>query len=91
MTAKNINFYSELVIATVLSIVAANAWTILLSTSLNKFFPGSLTVDLLTAVIITIVAVTVLFFVFSKEQSPFAEKVKKENMKKPRHFVYSDF
>ena len=71
MPIRNINFYSELVIATVLSIVAANAWTMTLKSVLNAYFPGNVTVDLITAIIITFIAVIILFFVFSNSDSPF--------------------
>jgi len=57
MPRRNFQFYAELVLVTVLSLVAANAWVRWMSQSLNRFFPASLKVDFIVAVVMTIVAV----------------------------------
>jgi len=66
---RSLKFYSELVLVTVLSLVAANTWIRLLTKSLDRYFPGSLIVDFLVAVIATIFAIYILNMVFKKEES----------------------
>lgn len=65
MPRRNFQFYAELVLVTVLSLVAANAWVRWISQSLNYFFPGSLKVDFIVAIVMTAVAVWVLHLIFS--------------------------
>ena len=65
---RNISFYSELVIVTVLSLVAANIWIRWLTTGLNRYFPGSLMVDFIVAIIMTIVAIVALHIAFSNDE-----------------------
>lgn len=65
MPQRDIKFYGELVVATVLSLVAANAWIRWISQSLNHFFPGSLKIDFFVAIITTVLAVVILSSVFS--------------------------
>jgi hypothetical protein len=74
MPERNLRFYSELVIVTVLSLVAANAWVRLLTQTLNRYYPGSLIVDLLVAIIITAVAVFVLHTFFSDRNNASTDK-----------------
>lgn len=69
MPTRNIKFYSELVLVTVLSLIAANAWVRLLMGSLQRFFPNSLTADFFAAVVMTFVAVVVLHLIFSKQNT----------------------
>lgn len=59
-----------MVLVTVLSLIAANAWVRWMSQSLNRFFPGSLKVDFIVAVVMTIVAVWVLHMIFSDREYP---------------------
>ena len=65
---RNISFYSELVIVTVLSLVAANVWIRWLTTGLNRYFPGSLTVDFIVGIIMTIIAIVALHVAFSSDE-----------------------
>ena len=93
MPQRNIKFYSEVVLVTVLSLVAANAWVRWMSQSLNYDYPKSLKVDFIVAVVTTCVAVWILHAVFAEkkngEKSPYEEK----NGRRPevRHDVYSTY
>lgn len=87
MARRDFKFYSELVLVTVLSLVAANAWVRWMNQSLNYFYPKSLRVDFIVAVVMTCVAVWVLHVTFSEEPSNSSED---EKSKQPgiRHDLY---
>ena len=70
MPRRSFQFYAELVLVTILSLVAANAWVRWMIQSLDRFFPGSLKVDFIVAVVMTIVAVWVLHMIFSDKEYP---------------------
>lgn len=83
MPRRNLQFYSELVIVTVLSLVAANSWIRWITQTLNHFYPGSLRVDFFVALLTTILAVVILNSIFAdaddaddkkKFKSPFQSK-----------------
>lgn len=88
MARRNLQFYSELVLVTVLSLIAANAWVRWITQTLNYFFPGSLRVDFITAVITTILAVWILHMVFSEEKSE-EQKSEEEGLTDLQHRLYS--
>jgi hypothetical protein len=60
MSKKDTRVYSEVVVITIVSLVAANAWIRWLSATLNEFYPGSLKADFFVSVIITIAAIFLL-------------------------------
>ncbi len=62
--AGSTRFYSELVVVTVMSYVAASSWRIVLSEILDRYAPSSLVADLLVAVITTLIAILVLSQMF---------------------------
>jgi heme/copper-type cytochrome/quinol oxidase subunit 2 len=77
MASRNLTYYSEIVLVTVLSLVAANGWTKILSTLMDRHCKESLLSEIIIAVIVTFVAVLVLWFVFSWKRSQAIENDKK--------------
>jgi hypothetical protein len=73
MPDKNFNFYLEIVVVTVLSLVAANAWTKILYEVLDRYYPNSITTTLIIAIAITAIAIGILYLAFSKKDSPYLE------------------
>jgi len=74
MPGRDFKFYTELVLVTVLSLVAANAWIRVLKQILNHYYPNSITVDVITAIVMTGIAIGILHMIFSKKESPYQEK-----------------
>lgn len=64
---KDLHFYTELVVVTVLSLVAAKAWFHWFIRALNKYAGTSLLVDFIAALILTGVAIFGLHFLFSRK------------------------
>jgi membrane protein implicated in regulation of membrane protease activity len=77
MAVRDFQFYSELVLVTVLSIFAANMWVRWMSQTLTQYFPGNLHVDLVVAIVSTAVAILILYYMFSDREKGI-EKVKEE-------------
>lgn len=92
MSERNMMFYSEVVLVTVLSLVAANAWIRWMSDSLNYYYPKSIKVDFIVAVITTCVAVWILHAMFAKEKET-KGRCEEKNNKRPevRHDIYSTY
>lgn len=90
MPRRNLQFYTELVVVTVLSLVAANSWIRLVTEGLNRFYPGSLKVDFFVAVITTLIAVMVLNAIFADDKSN-KERDPESDADRPglRHSVYA--
>jgi hypothetical protein len=74
MTVRNFQFYSELVLVTVLSIFAANMWVRWMTQILNDFFPDHLGVDLIVAIVSTLVAIVILYYMFSDRKEDKTEE-----------------
>lgn len=58
-------FYFEAIMVTVLSLAAANLWIQGISKTIEHFFPNSLVMEYLCALLITIAAVLILIIIFS--------------------------
>nr|QBK86530.1 MAG: hypothetical protein LCMAC102_03250 [Marseillevirus LCMAC102] len=84
---RNLHFYTELVLVTVLSLIAANSWVRFLSQTLDYYFPRSLVVDLIVSIIMTIVAIYVLHLVFSARFADEKEDSSKQ-IAESRHKLY---
>ena len=90
MATRNFQFYAELVFVTVLSLLAANMWMRFISQTLNRYFPGNLGVDAISAVVVTVLAVVILHLMFSKRKTPKDSEHYDSEEKRPevRHPVY---
>jgi len=67
MTEKSLQFYTELVLVTVLSLVAAKAWYHWFIRFLNSYIGKSVHVDFLAAIILTVIAIFGLHILFAKK------------------------
>lgn len=85
MARRNLQFYSELVIVTVLSLVAANSWIRWITQTLNHFYPGSLRVDFFVALLTTILAVVILNSIFADDDTEDRPKIKSPFKSKSEH------
>jgi len=73
MVKKDSKFYIELIIVTILSLVAANAWIRWLTSTLNYYFPGNLFIDFFVALITTILAIEILDVSFVNNEEEYEE------------------
>lgn len=73
MVKKDSKFYIELVVVTILSLVAANAWIRWVTSTLNYYFPGNLFIDFFMALVATIIAVEVLDVSFVDDKEEYEE------------------
>lgn len=64
-----ISEYTEIVVVTIASLVAANAWIILMTTILRDYFPNQVFPALITAVIMTIIACGLLWLLFERNNN----------------------
>lgn len=81
MPDRKFKFYAEIVAVTVLSLTAAHAWDRFLGKALDKYFPNSIIDDMVVAVVITGIAIYLLYLLFSKteEEGPYDTKLKDEH------------
>lgn len=66
MVKRDFRFYFELVAVTILSLVAANSWIRVVSDGITRWYPQNIKVDVLVAVVLTLLAVFVLHYLFSE-------------------------
>ena len=66
---RSIAFYTELILATVVSLIAANAWITWMKLDFAKYYKNSMTPIFIYACIITILAIVLLTVFFSEEDS----------------------
>ncbi|MDB4769505.1 hypothetical protein OAG24_00930 [bacterium] len=78
MPNRRFKFYAEIVAVTVLSLIAAHSWDRFLSKALEVYFPGSIVDDLIVAIVITGIAIYLLYLLFSQteEKGPYDAKQK---------------
>jgi len=81
MPERGLHFYSELVIVTVVSLVAAQAWYHWFVRFLNKQFGSSITMDFIAAASLTLFAIFGLHLLFS-------QKTTRAEMTLPQGLVY---
>lgn len=70
---KGFRFYAEIVVVTILSLVAAYAWVRVLYHMLDRYFSKNMTAEVIVAVIITTSAILISYMMFSKNKSPFKD------------------
>lgn len=63
--SRSIQFYTEIVFVTVLSLVAANAWIRVLYVVEDRYFPNNLGMDILVSILLTLAAIFLLYIGFS--------------------------
>lgn len=61
-------FYTEIVIVTIISLVAAKAWERLLNKALNTYVGNTLIVDFISAFLMTAVAIILLNAIFKRKK-----------------------
>jgi len=81
MPERGLHFYTELVIVTVLSLIAAKAWFHWFIRFLNKYAGTSLHVDFFAVAILTVISIFGLHLLFSK-------KVKATDLPLPQADIY---
>lgn len=81
MPERGLHFYTELVIVTVVSLVAAKAWYRWFVRFLSGYFGTSIHIDFLAAVILTLVAIFGLHLLFS-------QKITRGEMTLPHGLIY---
>ena len=82
MPQRNFKFYTELVLVTVLSLISATLWVRWITHSLNKYYPDSPTVDFITSVIVTLIAIFVLNWAFGKQGNTLNSVIDKDDEKR---------
>lgn len=80
---RDLEFYSELVIVTIVSFVAAKAWFEWFGKFIARYVGSSLTIDFLSALILTGAAIFVLHLLFSR-------KMTKRDMTLPHGLIYPE-
>ena len=68
MPKRGSKFYTELVIVTVLSLVAAHGWNRWIGEVINKYYPGELSMHLIFALVATCLAILTLSALFSNKE-----------------------
>lgn len=81
MVKKDSKFYIELVVVTILSLVAANAWIRWVTSTLNYYFPGNLFIDFFIALVATIIAIEILDVSFMDNKEEYEEIEDNENVR----------
>jgi len=81
MPKKNIKFYSEVVLVTILSLVAANVWIKFVTKTIKNKYGNDLTVYLLVAIAATLFAILILNFGFSSNDEIIIGNPSKHNNK----------
>lgn len=66
---KDVQFYTELVVVTVVALVTANVWIDFLQQTIQRFYPHNLTVLFISASILTVAAVFLLHQLFGKRKN----------------------
>jgi len=72
MPHRSFKFYSEIVVVTVLTLVAASVWIELIKESFDKLFGNKIQYHLIFALLITLMVTCILWFCFSDNDDPTA-------------------
>lgn len=76
---RNLRFYTELVIVTVLSLVAANAWIYIMRKFLDRYSENNFVIETIVAIVLTLVAVGVLHYFFKSGESFYVDEKERTN------------
>ena len=78
---RTFSFYAEIIVVTIVSLVAANAWIGLFKSFLDIHYPRNLEVEFIAALIITMIALIILFVVFKTTRFIHSHSKNNENEK----------
>lgn len=67
MVKKDLQFYTELVVVTVLSLIAANLWIKVFSTYMEKYWKGNMIMYVFVGSLVSVFAIFLLNVFFSNE------------------------
>lgn len=76
---KDGSFYTEFVVATVVSLVSADMWIRVISGAIEKRYKKSITPHFIAAIIATIIAILILKYAFSRKSTS-KEPVEKNHL-----------
>lgn len=83
---KDFLFYAEFVLATVMAFSTTEIWKILLNRYFDKYYPGRYTPLIITAVVMMLISIILLYLVFAEKgrKSGYV----KDNENNIHNFVY---
>lgn len=82
---RDLKFYTELVVVTVVALIASNTWVDFLQEFIREWYPHNLMALFITAAIATIAAIFLLHVLFGKNEDPLKPWSVSKHKKPSRH------